>query len=88
MIVKESEYDEVTAKLRILDERLAGHEGPELGIALLFEGIHHLTQLGQSAIRIRNYIETVLLTLGPRVIRKLTKAQVAKILGGANETKL
>jgi hypothetical protein len=86
---------EVVRKQQLLAQRLAGHQGRPLSVAMLMTAVDHFCQLGEPEAEIRSLFERVLATFkgkrvvmpSPNEIKELTGEKVAKALGAMHDRK-
>lgn len=72
---------EIQKKQVLLSERMAGHQGMPLAIAMIFEGINHLNQIRTTPSSIRGLCERAISLYRGSLVVMPTKDEVAKLLG-------
>lgn len=74
------QLSEIQKKQQLLQQRMKGHEGPELGIAMLFEGVFLLLRKGAPDGAVREFLEKAISQYRGRIARP-TAGQVKLVDG-------
>ena len=78
---KQLSIPEVQLKQKLLAERLSGHQGLPLAVAMVMEGIHQMLQLRQTPTTVRELVERALSCYKAVRVKAPTPEEVAKVLG-------
>lgn len=86
---------EIALKQQLLAQRLDGHQGRPLSIAMMMTSVHHLCQLGEPEAEIRAFFERVLamykgkkvIMPSPNEMKQFSGDEIVKALGQMHDQK-
>jgi hypothetical protein len=76
---------EIQIKHKLLQDRLAGEQGLPLALAMVFEGVHQLSQLRMTPASMRELMERAIAVYGHSAVVLPTGDEIAKLLGKVHD---